>query len=72
MPPFWQPVLVSARPGGGRRSDHDRSSIRRAVTDAGRFFNYVVDNKMAVDEFLAYMKKSRAGPGHRPSGKEPA
>ena len=28
-----------------------------AVTDAGRFFKYAVDNKMAVDEFLAYMKR---------------
>ena len=29
-----------------------------AVTDAGRFFKYAVDNKMSVDEFLAYMKKN--------------
>ena len=39
-----------------------------AVTDAGRWFKYAVDNKMTVDEFLAYMKKS-VGPvpgiGHR-------
>nr|MBI3614646.1 ATP citrate lyase [Nitrospirota bacterium] len=39
-----------------------------AVTDAGRWFKYAVDNKMTVDEFLAYMKKN-VGPvpgiGHR-------
>jgi len=39
-----------------------------AVTDAGRWFKYAVDNKMSVDEFLAYMKKN-VGPvpgiGHR-------
>ena len=39
-----------------------------AVTDAGRWFTYAVDNKMSVDEFLAYMKKT-VGPvpgiGHR-------
>ena len=39
-----------------------------AVTDAGRWFKYAVDNKMNVDEFLAYMKKN-VGPvpgiGHR-------
>ena len=29
-----------------------------AVTDAGRWFKYAVDNKMNVDEFLAYMKKN--------------
>ena len=39
-----------------------------AVTDAGRFFKYAVDNKMSVDEFLAYMKKNHGpvpGIGHR-------
>ncbi len=39
-----------------------------AVTDAGRYFKYAIDNKMAVDEFLTYMKKN-VGPvpgiGHR-------
>ncbi len=39
-----------------------------AVTDAGRWFKYAVDNKMSVDDFLAYMKKN-VGPvpgiGHR-------
>jgi ATP-citrate lyase alpha-subunit len=39
-----------------------------AVTDAGRWFKYAVDQKMSVDEFLAYMKKN-VGPvpgiGHR-------
>ncbi|MBI5410809.1 MAG: ATP citrate lyase [Nitrospirae bacterium] len=39
-----------------------------AVTDAGRWFKYAVDNKMTVDEFLVYMKKN-VGPvpgiGHR-------
>jgi ATP-citrate lyase alpha-subunit len=39
-----------------------------AVTDAGRWFKYAVDNKMSVDEFLGYMKKN-VGPvpgiGHR-------
>ncbi|MEE8606783.1 MAG: citrate/2-methylcitrate synthase, partial [Nitrospiraceae bacterium] len=39
-----------------------------AVTDAGRYFKYAVENKMGVDEFLAYMKKN-VGPvpgiGHR-------
>ena len=39
-----------------------------AVTDAGRWFKYAVDNRMNVDEFLAYMKK-HVGPvpgiGHR-------
>jgi ATP-citrate lyase alpha-subunit len=39
-----------------------------AVTDAGRWFKHAVDNKMSVDEFLAYMKKN-VGPvpgiGHR-------
>src|SRR5688572_19587446 len=39
-----------------------------AVTDAGRYFKHAVDNKMSVDEFLAYMKKN-VGPvpgiGHR-------
>lgn len=39
-----------------------------AVTDAGRWFKHAVDNKMSVDEFLGYMKKS-VGPvpgiGHR-------
>ena len=39
-----------------------------AVTDAGRYFKYAIDNKMAVDEFLAHMKKN-VGPvpgiGHR-------
>jgi ATP-citrate lyase alpha-subunit len=39
-----------------------------AVTDAGRFFKYAVDQKMSVDEFLAYMKKNHGpvpGIGHR-------
>lgn len=39
-----------------------------AVTDAGRYFKHAVDNKMTVDDFLAYMKRS-VGPvpgiGHR-------
>jgi len=39
-----------------------------AVTDAGRWFKHAVDNKMSVDDFLAYMKKA-VGPvpgiGHR-------
>ncbi|MGE3154686.1 MAG: citrate/2-methylcitrate synthase [Nitrospiraceae bacterium] len=39
-----------------------------AVTDAGRYFKHAVENKMSVDEFLAYMKKN-VGPvpgiGHR-------
>src|SRR5436309_1451347 len=39
-----------------------------AVTDAGRWFKHAVDNKMSVDDFLAYMKKT-VGPvpgiGHR-------
>lgn len=39
-----------------------------AVTDAGRWFTYAIDNKMSVEEFLAYMKKN-VGPvpgiGHR-------
>src|SRR3989475_12407570 len=39
-----------------------------AVTDAGRWFKHAVDNKMSVDDFLAYMKKN-VGPvpgiGHR-------
>lgn len=39
-----------------------------AVTDAGRWFKYAIDNKMSVDDFLAYMKKN-VGPvpgiGHR-------
>lgn len=39
-----------------------------AVTDAGRYFKYAVDNKMTVDEFLSYMKQN-VGPvpgiGHR-------
>lgn len=39
-----------------------------AVTDAGRYFKYAIDNKMSVDEFLGYMKKN-VGPvpgiGHR-------
>ena len=39
-----------------------------AVTDAGRYFKYAIDNKMTVDEFLAHMKKN-VGPvpgiGHR-------
>ncbi len=39
-----------------------------AVTDSGRWFKYAVDNKMSVDDFLAYMKKN-VGPvpgiGHR-------
>jgi ATP-citrate lyase alpha-subunit len=39
-----------------------------AVTDAGRWFKYAIDNKMTVDDFLVYMKKN-VGPvpgiGHR-------
>jgi ATP-citrate lyase alpha-subunit len=39
-----------------------------AVTDAGHYFKYAIDHKMAVDEFLGYMKKN-VGPvpgiGHR-------
>lgn len=39
-----------------------------AVTDAGRWFKYAIDNKLSVDDFLAYMKKN-VGPvpgiGHR-------
>ncbi len=39
-----------------------------AVTDAGRYFKYAVDNKMTVDDFLVHMKKN-VGPvpgiGHR-------
>lgn len=39
-----------------------------AVTDAGRYFKYAIENKMSVDEFLGYMKKN-VGPvpgiGHR-------
>ncbi|RMH03348.1 MAG: ATP citrate lyase [Nitrospirae bacterium] len=39
-----------------------------AVTDAGRWFKYAVENKMSVNEFLAYMKQ-HVGPvpgiGHR-------
>ncbi len=39
-----------------------------AVTDAGRYFKYAIDNNMSVDEFLGYMKKN-VGPvpgiGHR-------
>ena len=39
-----------------------------AVTDAGRWFKYAIDNKMTVDDFLGYMKKN-VGPvpgiGHR-------
>ena len=39
-----------------------------AVTDAGKWFKYAVDNRLPVDEFLAYMK-SNVGPvpgiGHR-------
>jgi ATP-citrate lyase alpha-subunit len=39
-----------------------------AVTDAGRYFKYAIDNKMTVDAFLGYMKKN-VGPvpgiGHR-------
>ena len=39
-----------------------------AVTDAGRYFSYAVDNNMSVEEFLGYMKKN-VGPvpgiGHR-------
>lgn len=39
-----------------------------AVTDAGRWFKYAIDNQMSVDDFLAYMKKN-VGPvpgiGHR-------
>ncbi|UCE64630.1 MAG: ATP citrate lyase [Nitrospirota bacterium] len=39
-----------------------------AVTDAGNYFKYAIDNKMSVDEFLGYMKKN-VGPvpgiGHR-------
>jgi ATP-citrate lyase alpha-subunit len=39
-----------------------------AVTDAGRWFKYAVENKMSVEDFLGYMKK-HVGPvpgiGHR-------
>jgi ATP-citrate lyase alpha-subunit len=39
-----------------------------AVTDAGKWFKYAIDNNMSVEEFLAYMKKN-VGPvpgiGHR-------
>nr|MBA3968255.1 ATP citrate lyase [Nitrospirales bacterium] len=39
-----------------------------AVTDAGRWFKYAIDNKLSVDDFLVYMKKN-VGPvpgiGHR-------
>jgi ATP-citrate lyase alpha-subunit len=39
-----------------------------AVTDAGRWFKHAVDNRMSVEEFLAYMKNN-VGPvpgiGHR-------
>ncbi len=39
-----------------------------AVTDAGRWFKYAIDNKLTVDDFLVYMKKN-VGPvpgiGHR-------
>jgi ATP-citrate lyase alpha-subunit len=39
-----------------------------AVTDAGRYFKYAIDNKMTVDAFLGHMKKN-VGPvpgiGHR-------
>jgi ATP-citrate lyase alpha-subunit len=39
-----------------------------AVTDAGRYFKYAIDNKMTVDQFLTHMKKT-VGPvpgiGHR-------
>ena len=39
-----------------------------AVTDAGRWFKYAIDNKLSVDDFLSYMKKN-VGPvpgiGHR-------
>lgn len=39
-----------------------------AVTDAGRWFKYAIDNSLSVDDFLAYMKKN-VGPvpgiGHR-------
>lgn len=39
-----------------------------AVTDAGRWFKYAIDNKMSVDQFLSYMKQN-VGPvpgiGHR-------
>ncbi len=39
-----------------------------AVTDAGRYFKYAIDNKLSVDEFLVHMKKN-VGPvpgiGHR-------
>jgi ATP-citrate lyase alpha-subunit len=39
-----------------------------AVTDAGRWFKYAIDNKLSVDDFLAYMKQN-VGPvpgiGHR-------
>ena len=39
-----------------------------AVTDAGRWFKYAIDNQLSVDDFLAYMKQN-VGPvpgiGHR-------
>ena len=44
-----------------------------AVTDAGRYFKYAVDNKMSVDDFLdLYEEERRAGAGDRPSRQEPA
>lgn len=39
-----------------------------AVTDAGKWFRYAVDNRLSVDEFLAYMKSNAGsvpGIGHR-------
>lgn len=39
-----------------------------AVTDAGRWFKYAIDNKLSVEDFLVYMKKNIGpvpGIGHR-------
>jgi len=39
-----------------------------AVTDAGRWFKYAIDNKLSVEDFLAYMKQNIGpvpGIGHR-------
>jgi ATP-citrate lyase alpha-subunit len=53
-----------------------------AVTDAGRWFKYAIDNKLTVDDFLVYMKKNVGpvpsiyeekcwtGSGHRPSSEK--
>ena len=42
-----------------------------AVTDAGRYFKYAVDNKMSRRRVLgSYEEECRAGSRHRPSGQE--